>query len=179
MLPGGLPRLLDSLGDEQLVHFFSQRFGWNGWFDALPSMPLYAALARIEGKDFEEAVRIPSRAAASELAPRLFRFALSLTGPGVITSVVTKIVMYGTDFVRVSFDRVGPGHGVGRGAAVPLFIAPNVANLVLGWFEGMLTVAGAEDVKARYTDVTPDGERDGFPTVTIGYEFRWRNDTMR
>jgi hypothetical protein len=175
-LPGGLPRLFDSLGDEQLVRFFSQKFKWNAWFDALPSMPLYAALARIEGKDFEEAVRVPSRDAAASLVPRLFRFALSLTGSGVITSVVTKIVMYGTDFIRVSFDTVGSGHGVGRGASVPLFIAPNVANLVLGWFEGMLLVAGARDVQARYTDVVPDGERGGFPTVTITYEFSWRSE---
>jgi hypothetical protein len=57
-----------------------------------------------------------------------------------------------------------------------LFIAPNVANLVLGWFEGMLLVAGARDVQARYTDVVPDGERGGFPTVTITYEFSWRSE---
>jgi hypothetical protein len=40
----------------------------------------------------------------------------------------------------------------------------------------MLLVAGARDVQARYTDVVPDGERGGFPTVTITYEFSWRSE---
>jgi hypothetical protein len=38
----------------------------------------------------------------------------------------------------------------------------------------MLHVAGAREVQASYTDVTPDGERSGFPTVTVGFEFAWR-----
>jgi hypothetical protein len=170
----GSARLYDTLGDPELVKFFSQRFSWNGWYDALPSMPLYAALARLEGRDFESAVRQPSRAAAQSLVPKLFRYALSLTGSGIISSVVTKAVMYGTDFVRVSFDKVEPGFGRGSGSCIPLYIAPNVANLVLGWFEGMLHVAGARNVEARYTDVTPDGERNGFATVTVDFEFTWQ-----
>ena len=173
MRPGGSKRLFDALGDPELVRFFSQRFSWNGWYDALPSMPLYAALARIEGRDFELAVREPSRVAAQSLVPKIFRYALSLTGSGLISSVVTKVVMYGTDFARVSFDEVGPGIGRGSGSSIPLYIAPNVSNLVLGWFEGMLHVAGAKDVEAKYTNVTPDGERSGFPTVTVSYEFAW------
>lgn len=173
-LPGGNKRLFDTLGDPELVRFFSQRFSWNGWYDALPSMPLYAALAQMEGRDFETAVREPSRIAAQSLVPKLFRYALSLTGSGIISSVVTKVVMYGTDFARVTFDEIGPGIGRGSGAAIPLYIAPNVANLVLGWFEGMLHVAGAREVRASYSDVTPDGERSGFPTVTVSFEFTWR-----
>jgi hypothetical protein len=173
---GGSKRLFDALGDPELVRFFSQRFAWNGWYDALPSMPLYAALARIEDRDFELAVREPSRIAAQSLVPTIFRYALSLTGAGIISSVVTKAVRYGTDFGHVSFDKVGPGVGRGSGSSIPLYIAPNVANLVLGWFEGMLYVAGARDVEARYTSVTPSGEVSGFETVTMGFEFAWRVD---
>ncbi len=173
-LPGGSKRLFDTLGDADLVRFFSQRFSWNGWYDALPSMPLYAALAQMEGRDFELAVREPSRTAARSLVPKIFRYALSLTGSGIISSVVTKVVMYATDFARVSFDEVGPGIGRGSGSSIPLYIAPNVANLVLGWFEGMLYVAGARDVAACYTNVTPDGEKAGFPTVTVSFDFAWR-----
>jgi hypothetical protein len=171
---GGRKRLFETLGDEELVRFFSQRFSWSGWYDALPSMPLYAAIARIEGRDFERAVREPSREAAMALAPRLFRYALSLTGSGIITSVVTKMVMYGTDFSKIGFDKVGPGEGRGFGASIPVYIAPNIANLVLGWFEGMLYVAGARQVDARYTTVVPDGKRGDFETVTVNFEFNWQ-----
>jgi hypothetical protein len=184
-LPGGIERLRQQLRDESVREFVMQPFAWTRWYDALPTMPIYAALARMEGVDFESAVREGTRKSAHALVPgadslsSLFRMAERFTRPGLLASRVTQIVLGLVDFTRITLDPFELGRGSGVGSGIPLIIAPNVGNLVLGWFQGMLEVAGAKDINARYADVVIDGERNGFPTVSMRYEFSWSPEVVR
>ncbi len=184
-LPGGVERLLQQVRDESVREFMSQPFAWNRWYDALPTMPLYAALARIEGIDFETAVREGTRKSAHALVPgadslsSLFRVAQRFARPGLLASRVTQIVLGLVDFARITLDPFELGRGSGTGSGIPLIIAPNVANLVLGWFQGMLEVSGAKSIQARYADVVVDGERGGFPTCSLRFEFTWDAELVR
>jgi hypothetical protein len=136
-------------------------------------MPIYAALARLRGEEFEASVRDATRAAAHDLVPRVFRYFVQLSGPTALASRVPQVVMHTVDFVRVSIDRQRPDGFIGTGAGIPAIIAPNVANLVLGFFQGALELGGTTGVTARYFDVKKDGERDGFETLMVRYEFSW------
>lgn len=170
---GGRSALLAELQDDGVRQFLQQRFSWNGWYDVLPTMPVYAALARRTGKDVESIVAEGGRIAARDLVPRFFRFALQLVGPTVLAARVVQVVTHATDFVQVSLERFEDGKGRGRGAGIPLYVAPIMAGLVQGWFQGMLELGGATEVSARYTDVVKEGVREGFETVTIQFEFAW------
>lgn len=179
-LPSGMPRLLAELKDDRVRQFSQQRFSWNTWYDALPSMPLYAALARIDGADIPTCVRRATLSAAESMVPRIFRLTMDIGGgPGVIAAVVTKFVMQTVDFASAHFETIGAERVVARGSGIPLYIAPNVAGLVLGWFEGVLRSAGAEDVTAEYGDVRLQSRPDAFDRVSMRYEFRWRADAKR
>lgn len=174
-LPGGIPRLLDALKDDSVRQFAQQKFNWNRWYDVLPSMPLYAALARIHDRDFEQFVFEGSRMAARELVPRVFRFAARMASPAVLAARVAQLNMHGVDFQTLALDPFQDGRGSGSASGVPLIVAPNMANFVLGWFQGLIEVGGSRVTSARYTDVVSEGLRDGFQTVKIRYEFEWRD----
>lgn len=172
--PGGLGRLLGKLEDESVNEFLQQRFTWNGWYDVFPTMPIYVALSDLHGQDFEEMVRERTRVSAHELVPSVFRYAMQIAQPTALAGSITRIAMNAVDFTRVTFTSMGDGGGSGSGSGIPLYAAPNVANLVLGFFSGGLELSGASDIEARYTDVFQDGDKNGFPTVTVKYEFFWK-----
>jgi hypothetical protein len=177
--PGGLPALLDALSGERVRAFVQQKFSWNGWYDALPIMPMYEAIARLRGQDFETCVREGTRRGAIEAIPSLFRFALRMTGAAVLSGRLAQMVIYSSDFTRLGIQHMSDGRGSATGSGIPLYIAPQTANLSLGYFQAALELRGKLDVQGRYTTVTKDGERDGFETVTIGYEFTWRPKAAR
>lgn len=172
-LPGGLERLLLHLRDPGVREFIGQRFAWSRWYDALPTMPLYAALARVEGLDFETAVREGTRNGAHALVPSMFRSAMQFGGPGILAMRVTQVVLEFSDFARINLDPFEEGSGSGTGSGIPLYIAPNMANSVIGWFQGMLELMGAKEINGRYVEVALDGKKGDFQTVSIRFEFSW------
>jgi hypothetical protein len=178
--PGSMERLLSELKDERVRDFAAQRFSWNGWYDALPSMPIFAALARIEDTDVTTYVRHSTRTAAASLVPGLFRFAMDLGGgPGVIAAVVTRFVMQTVDFASPHFESIGAERAVAKGTGIPLYIAPNITGLVLGWFEGVLRSAGAEEAVGEFGDVVLQSTPDAYDRVSMRFDFRWRVDARR
>ena len=180
-MPSGVDRLFSELKDARVKDFALQRFSWNGWYDALPTMPIYAALARLEGTDIVTCVRNATRIAAASLVPSMLRMTMGTigAGPGAIAAVITKFVMHTVDFASTQFESVGVEHAIGRGSGIPLFIAPNVAGLVLGGFEGVLRSVGAEDVTASFDDVVLQSRADAYDRVSIRYDFRWRVDAKQ
>jgi hypothetical protein len=179
-MPGGMQRLMKELKDDRVRQFALQRFSWTAWYDALPTMPLYAAIARMEGTDVVTSVRNATRVVSQSLVPSLLRYNANLEGGrGVVAAVITKFVMHTVDFASVEFERIETERTVAIGRGVPLFVAPNVVGLVLGGFEGILRVSGAEDVVADFSHVVPTSRPDGFETVSIRYDFRWRTGATR
>jgi hypothetical protein len=179
-MPGGMPRLLSELKDDRVRQFALQRFSWTAWYDALPTMPLYAAIARMEGTDITTSVQRSTKVAAAAMVPSVLRYAVDLRGGrGVIAAFVTKLVLHTVDFVTVDFEHIGAERTVAVGKGVPLFIAPSIVGLVLGGFEGVLRVSGADDIVADYSDVVLSKRSDGFETVSIRYDFSWRASSDR
>jgi len=171
---GGFAPLLQAIDDERVRAFVQQKFQWNGWYDVLPIMPIYGAVAHLRGQDFETCVREGTRRGAIEAIPRLFRVALRLTGASALAGRLAQMVIYSSDFTRLGIQSVTDTSAVATGSGIPLYVAPHIANLSLGYFRAALELRGNADVDGRYTTVTKDGERDGFETVTIAYEFSWR-----
>ncbi len=170
---GGLQKWLATIDDPALRDFISQRFSWTGWYDVMPAMPICVASTRRTGVEFETAIREQTRSAALRLIPSAFRFALRVPGPTAMAAQVGQVVAMTMDFVELRIEESRPTRSTGWGKGVPLFIAPHTANTVVGFFQAILEARGARDVRARYTDVVPDGTKSGIETVSIRYEFDW------
>lgn len=172
-LPGGRSAFFKELKDERLPEFYSQRFGWSKWYDALPTMPAHIALARARGADFETLTRERGKLAGQAIVPAMFRAVLALASPQAMAQHMPRMLMANFDFMRHQGVRIERSSGVGETSAIPRILAPSVSNTVMGFIEGVLDLAGYTQVRARYTDVVEDGVQEGFPTVTVRYEFSW------
>jgi len=164
---------LELVQDERVRAFFDQKFSWNGWYDFLPIVPLYAAIAAARGTTFEQAVRDGSRKGALEMIPSLFRLALRITSPQAVAAHVGSIVTSTTDCVQVQIDEIGEGFSASRGIGIPLFLAPHTVNLFCGFVTAILEMRGESHVQARCMDVERAGARQGFEIVTAHYRVEW------
>jgi hypothetical protein len=87
--------------------------------------------------------------------------------------------MQTVDFASPHFESVGAERAVAMGTGIPLYIAPNIAGLVLGWFEGVLRSSGAEAAVGEFSDVVVQSRPDGYDSVSMRFDFRWRLDRGR
>jgi hypothetical protein len=172
-LPGGRERFLGALKDERVREFLDQRFSWSTWYDALPTMPCHVALAHLRNADFETLTRERGRVAGKAIVPAMFRAVLTLASPKAMAQHLPRMMMSNFDFVRTTLTHIDDSSGKGEVSAVPTLLAPGVTNIVLGFIEGVLELAGYRDVAARYTEVFVDGRVDGFETLTVRHEFSW------
>jgi len=170
----GASKLLDAIDDDRVRAFASQKFSWTGWYDAFPAKPITAVAARFLGGDFEDAVRDRTRAGALDVIPSAFRIAFRIPGPAAISQHAAAIATQMMDFVNVEIDEAKDDHTSGWGRGVPLYIAPHTANTTIGFFGAMFEMRGAKNVRGGYTEVVKDGQRHGYETVAIRYEFSWR-----
>jgi hypothetical protein len=175
-LRGGMDELNRQIVDDGVRKFVNQKFTWMGWYDALPTVPICAAVARMTGEDFETSVREGTRIASLKLVPKIFRMVLSLSSAGASAARITQHIMSTVDYVQIGEIKYGDGHATGTGYGMPLLVAPHASNLMLGFMQGVLEASGANDVRAKYTDVALDGTREGYHTVTIRYEFHWKQE---
>jgi hypothetical protein len=130
-------------------------------------------MADLRGEDFETAVREGTRIAARGIIPWMFGTALRALGPAIDAARVTRTVMYVVNFTRITVGEFRQGYATASGSGIPLVVAPNIANLAIGFYTGILETRGASDVRGRYTDVSIDGHWNSLETVTVRYEFSW------
>jgi hypothetical protein len=171
----GIQRLLDAIEDERVRAFAAQKFSWTGWYDAFPAKPIAAAASQLLGGDFEAALRDRTRAGALDVIPSAFRLAFRIPGPAAISQHVASIAAQMMDFVHVEMEATKSDHtSSGWGRGVPLYVAPHTANTTIGFFGAMFEMRGGKNVQGRYTEVVKDGQRHGYETVAIRYEFDWQ-----
>jgi len=173
-MPGGIAALEKQIADDSVRKFAVQKFNWTTWYDAVPTMPICAAVARLTGEEFERSVRDATRIASLKLVPKIFRMVLSLSAVASTAGRITQQVMSTVDFVDLGDMKYEDGFAHGTGYRIPLIVAPHCSNLMLGFMEGFLEASGARNIDAKYTTVTPDGQREGYDTVSIRFEFRWK-----
>lgn len=175
-LPGGVAQLFDGLVDPRVRDFMRQKFHFMDWYDALPMMPCGVTMARLCGEPFEAFMRERARVSMVRLIPSMFRVFSRLGGPRLAASHAPRLFKSYFDFVELRVSRVSDDAGTGSVAGVPLYLAPAVANQVLGIIDGALESLGASSIEASYRDVTVTSPVHGFSAVTFQGDFAWRLD---
>ena len=107
------------------------------------------------------------------LIPSMFRIFSRLGGPRLAAPHAPRLFKSYFDFVEVRVWRVSDESGTGTVAGVPLYLAPVLANQVLGIIGGALESLGASGIEARYRDVTVTSPVHGFSAVTFHGDFAW------
>jgi hypothetical protein len=172
-LPGGREAFIEGIADERVREYLRQKFVWSKWYDALPTLPCHITLARLRGEDFELLTKARGRLASRSVIPSMFRAVLAMATPKAMAQHIPSLMMSNFDFMRSTVTHVGETEGHGRASAMPLVIAPSMTNIILGFIEGALELAKYDGIESRYSDVALDGDVQGFPTVSVTWEFSW------
>jgi hypothetical protein len=169
---GGVESLMKELRDERIREFMGQKFRWSEWYEALPMVPVQAALSRLQGGDFERLVRKRSRAAAETLVPRVFRVVLGLGGPKAAATHIPRVLAYYYNFGELALQ-VDAQHGEALARKIPRFVAASYVNTVVGFIEGGLRLLGAKLIEGGYSEVAADEPVHGFETISCKVALNW------
>jgi hypothetical protein len=173
-LPGGVDRFLDELVDHRVRDFMRQKFQFMTWYDALPLLPCAVTMTRINDRPLEAHMRAKGRESMRKLIPSMFRILSRLGGPRLAASHAPRLFQTYFDFLEFRLTYVNDDGGSGTISGVPLYLAPVVLNLSIGFINGALESLGAMDIGASYRDLTVSGSRGGFDLVTCHSDFKWR-----
>lgn len=172
-LPGGMTQFLDELRDARVRDFIQQRFQFMAWYDALPTLPCGAALARIRGRPLESFMRDTGRQSMLRLAPSMFRVLSRLGGPRLAAAHAPRLFQNYFDFIELKLSGVDDRQGIGHASGIPLYAAAALVNQCIGITTGALESLGASDVQAAYGDVVVSRATNGFDTITCRFSFTW------
>jgi len=170
---GNLEVVLRSIEHAGVRAFAGQRFSWTGWYDVLPAAFICASFARLIGQEYESMVREHTRLGALEVIPSAFRFAFRIPGPSAFQGQTAQIVALMTDFAKVRIEYATTTHSDGWTGGVPVYLATHWANTISGFFQALIELRGAVNVRARYTDIVKEAGSGPFETVAIRHEFDW------
>jgi hypothetical protein len=173
-IPGGMDRFLDELVDARVRDFMRQKFQFMGWYDVCPALPSAVAIARIRGRPFEAYIREAAKDSMLRLVPSMFRLFSRLGGPRLAAAHAPRLFQTYYDFLDLRLSRVSDEGGSGTLTGIPMYVAPQILNHVIGIIDGALESLGAKEIEATYRDVTVSGSHCGFELVTCHGDFRWR-----
>ena len=171
--PGGLQALLKHVGDSRITSFFEQLFITAGKYDIAPLIALHVAAADLEGTSTEHFCHARSRESAEHDIKGIYRMLLRFTST---TKVAEKLPHAFNRYFSPCRCRLT---GVSRGqlrASFAQFPEPTAGwyvQAVEGFVSRALEMAGAEDVRFKWSNVRADDDVAGVSTVALDVEIAW------
>lgn len=171
IFPGGIAAVRRVL-EPELATFFSQMFIPSLAFDAMPIVPLSAAVAQALGKPHYELVRDNARWLAERDLRGVHRLLLGVLSPSTVATRLPKAALRYFEFGSAEATMAGDKRCDARQHDIPAFLAAWFAACVEGFVPVALRKAGATKVNAVATGATPAAS----PTspITIAFEFSWQ-----
>lgn len=164
---------LARITDPAAAQFARQRFEWNTWYDALPIVPVTAALAeQLELPCLEFAKQIALDVAINDI-PRVFRM---LAGVGSVAATVGRLPQFGPHYLAfgtVEIVQTARGRASGRHLRIPAYLAPVLSATISGFVTGAIQLAGGQNATTTVTGLTDDGQVEEFSCVCTHYEMSW------
>lgn len=169
-LRGGLKTLLAALPDEPLRRFLSQTFLAVGYYDALPIVPVTAALARLRSVRYADDVRERATRRA-QLDLQLYHLLLRLLSPELAFSGFMRLWPRYFDFGQITVAREPsaavpePSRSASRWlitlADVPAMLVPWFVPMASGYVPEVLRAAGAQHLRFELVS----GQRSRSPSL--------------
>jgi hypothetical protein len=172
-IPGGRATLLDKLSEPTVRAFAEQSFLPSTFYDALPTVLLAQAAARLLGVSFDEFVRQLSRYSAERDTKGIYRMLLRLVSPAMVMERTPAAAKQYFNFVESTVEKLGPKTYRSRARGVPQFLAQFYMLVTEAFLRHALTLAGAHNVKHQWAPSQPDGSREGVPLVIVQREMSW------
>jgi hypothetical protein len=170
---GGLGAFVAALDDPALRAFAEQPFLSGSFYDALPTVPLCEAAARLLHRPFAQLVREFSAYSAEHDTKGIYRLLLKLVSPEMVMERTPAAAKQYFDFVLATAQKNGPKSFTTTVRGVPRFVAPFYMTVTEAFLSQALTLAGAKEPRHAWQAPLLDGERDGVQLVKLRREVNW------
>jgi hypothetical protein len=173
-VPGGLDAILGQFGDDAvLVAFFKQRFLSSAWYDVGPSTLLSRVAASLSGIPHLDLLRQQARAQAERDISGVYRLVLKLASPEMVMSRLPVAATRYFDFVRAEARELRPKCWESMAHGVPEIARHSYMTGTEAFVMRALELAGATDLKHRWTPAEPEGQAHGMDIVGLRREVSW------
>ena len=170
---GGLAAIVATFDDPALRTFTEQPFLAGSFYDALPSMPLCEAAARLLHRPFAQLVREFSAYAAEHDVKGIYRLLLKLVSPEMVMERTPAAARQYFDFVAATVQKDGPKSYSTSVRGVPRFLAPFYMTVTEAFLSRALVLAGAKEPRHAWQAPLPDGDREGVQLIKLRREVSW------
>jgi hypothetical protein len=170
---GGQAQFLARLHHHDLRAFMAQPFLAASWYDALALIPLIAELSRELHLSTQQCARELAGFVVKRDATGIYKLLLKITTPESLLERSTHTARQYFDFVKSDFTRVDPRVYRLTHSGIPQVAATTYMNIVEGFVDAGLALAGAKEVRQRWERPQPLGIVSGVEIVRLEREIRW------
>jgi hypothetical protein len=170
---GGLPAVLERVGDPALRAFWEQPLLAGAWYDVFGMVMLVREIARMRGVPYFKVVSEMSRLVAMADLNGIYRALLRLATPELIAPRLPRIQARYMDFGNVVVGSVSRGRADATRTGHPRVLAHWYVAVITGFMPCILEAAGAKTPRIRWSPPVTDGMVAGFETVSIRFEAAW------
>jgi hypothetical protein len=170
---GGLPAVLERVGDSTLRAFWAQPLLAGAWYDVFGMVMTVREIARMRGLPYFKVVSEMSRMVAEEDLRGIYRALLKLATPEMVAPRLPRIQARYMDFGGVEVGSVTPGRADATRTGHPRILAHWYVAVITGFMPPILEAAGAKSPRIRWNRPVPEGKAHGFETVSIRFEASW------
>jgi hypothetical protein len=172
-VPGGIPGMLEDLGDPNLRVFFEQPFLAASFYDVFPLAIAGIVCARRSGTSFLEFVRVRTEAQAKSDLGGVYRMLLKFTSAEAVAARIPKVVGQYFDFGETELVQRTATHVHMRRTGLPVPLAPWYVTVSRAYLHVVLSAAGAKSSRCTILSVESDGARAGIPLVKLVLDIGW------
>jgi hypothetical protein len=170
---GGLPAVLERVGDPALRAFWEQPLLAGAWYDVFGMVMLVREIARMRGVPYFKVVSEMSRLVAEADLQGIYRALLKLATPELIAPRLPRIQARYMDFGAIVVGSVTRGRADATRTGHPRILAHWYVAVITGFMPPILEAAGAKAPRIRWGTPVLDGIQSGFETVSIRFEAIW------
>jgi hypothetical protein len=171
---GGLDKLLAEVRDPATREFLAQTFLNGGWYDALPTQPLFQAAGRLAGQNTLDITRQAAAAAAVNDINGIHRVLLKLASPEMVIERVPRAATQYYNFVTSTVEKLGPQSYRLVGEGIPAGIASIYMAVTEAFLLRAIELAGAKEPRNLWHPHKPLGVRHGVTVLQLTRDMSWK-----
>lgn len=171
----GYQEILGAVEDPAVREFLGQRFLDSEWYDYLPTLQLVrAVVALFPGQSPEVTVERTAQRHADVDVRGIYKVLLSFTAPETVMRRVSAIQRTYFDFGCPRVSHVDDHTTETVITGLPEIASSFYQHYATSYIHRLISIAGAKQASADWELPVPDGDRQGFPTVSLRVRTSWQ-----
>lgn len=172
-VPGGLPRLVETLEDPAVREFIQGKFLPSSWYDVLPVAPLIRAEAEVCHQTVPSYLRKRAAFQAREDISGVYRWLLKLASPELVALKLPRLLTQIFDFGDSNAERLDERVVQIELREFPAVLGEWYSTAFEVYAETALALAGAKNISLVLRAVPTGRHASGVDLVTLRGDLQW------